>query len=93
LGQDIFFKKDRGEDALFGDVSRQSTELKDPLQSSTGSTHLKKTKSPKIDEGKPKEENVEPNTALEEPPASISKKKNWKWANLRMKFFWMMDLK
>ena len=69
------FKKDRGEDALFGDVSRQSTELKDPLQSSTGSTHLKKTKSPQIDEGKPKEENVEPNTALEEPPASISKKK------------------
>ena len=60
---------------MFGDVSRQSTELKDPLQSSTGSTHLKKTKSPKIDEGKPKEENVEPNTALEEPPASISKKK------------------
>ncbi len=60
---------------MFGDVSRQSTELKDPLQSSTGSTHLKKTKSPQIDEGKPKEENVEPNTALEEPPASISKKK------------------
>ena len=60
---------------MFGDVSRQSTELKDPLQSSTGSTHFKKTKSPKIDEGKPKEENVEPNTALKEPPASISKKK------------------
>lgn len=74
-GKIFSFKKDRGEDALFGDVSRQSTELKDPLQSSTGSTHLKKTKSPKIDEGKPKEENVEPNTALEEPPASISKKK------------------
>ena len=33
--------------ALFGDISRQSTEFKEPLQSSTGSSHLKKLKSPK----------------------------------------------
>ena len=69
------YKKDRGEDALFGDISRQSTEFKEPLQSSTGSSHLKKLKSPKIDKVELKEENAEPLTNLEEPPASPSKKK------------------
>ena len=69
------YKKDGGEDALFGDISRQSTEFKEPLQSSTGSSHIKKDKSPKIDKVKLKEENAEPLINSDELPVTPSKKK------------------
>ena len=63
-------------------------EFKEPLQSSTGSSHLKKLKSPKIDKVELKEENAEPLTNLEEPPASPSKKKELDVGKLRNQFFW-----